>query len=82
MFFWRGASLRATPLPAGTLIAMGGENMVIGAGTTNTNGSDSGGINQWGTLDFASHSDLTNEVDAQSVGTSGIIQIQCSTGLT
>ncbi|MDU2613100.1 MAG: spore coat protein U domain-containing protein, partial [Pseudomonas aeruginosa] len=46
------------------------------------NGSVSGGINQWGTLDFGSHSDLTNVVDAQTVGTSGNIQIQCSTGLT
>ncbi|WP_217903956.1 Csu type fimbrial protein [Bordetella genomosp. 4] len=67
---------------AGTLVGQVGVQMVIGAGCTIINGSVAGGINQWGTLDFGTYADLTNVVDAQAVGTSGNIQIQCSTGLT
>ena len=82
LLFCACASLLGTAQAAGTLIGQVGVQMVIGAGCTIINGSVSGGINQWGTLDFGSHSDLTNVVDAQTVGTSGNIQIQCSTGLT
>ena len=72
----------STAQAAGTLVGQVGVQMVIGAGCTVINGSVSGGINQWGTVDFGTHADLTNVVDAQTVGTSGNIQIQCSTGLT
>lgn len=82
LLFCACASPLGTAQAAGTLIGQVGVQMVIGAGCTIINGSVSGGINQWGTLDFGSHSDLTNVVDAQTVGTSGNIQIQCSTGLT
>ncbi|HHW2067098.1 TPA: Csu type fimbrial protein [Pseudomonas aeruginosa] len=82
LLFCSCASLLGTAQATGTLIGQVGVQMVIGAGCTIINGSVSGGINQWGTLDFGSHSDLTNVVDAQTVGTSGNIQIQCSTGLT
>lgn len=72
----------STAQAAGTLVGQVGVQMVIGAGCTVINGSVSGGINQWGTVDFGTLADLTNVVDAQTVGTSGNIQIQCSTGLT
>ncbi|MFO6016895.1 hypothetical protein ACLBUZ_27510, partial [Pseudomonas aeruginosa] len=71
LLFCACASLLGTAQAAGTLIGQVGVQMVIGAGCTIINGSVSGGINQWGTLDFGSHSDLTNVVDAQTVGTSG-----------
>ncbi|AZC24262.1 Sigma-fimbriae uncharacterized subunit [Pseudomonas sessilinigenes] len=79
-----GAFLGLVSLPslAGTLVGQVGVRMVIGAGCTIINGSVNGGVNQWGTLDFGSHADLTNVVDAQTVGANGNIQIKCSTGLT
>lgn len=67
---------------AGTLSGQVGVQMVIGAGCTVINGSVSGGVNQWGTIDFGTHPDLTSVVDAQSIGASGNIQIQCSTEVT
>jgi spore coat protein U-like protein len=76
------ALLQAPAHAAGSLVGQVGVQMVIGAGCSIINGSVSGGINQWGTLDFGSHSDLTGAVDTQTVGSTGNIQIQCSTGLT
>lgn len=67
---------------AGTLAGQVGVQMVIGAGCTVINGTVASGVNQWGTLDFGTHADLNNVVDAQTVGASGNIQIQCSTDLT
>ncbi|WP_430443619.1 MAG: Csu type fimbrial protein [Pseudomonas piscis] len=75
-------SLACSSAMAGTLAGQVGVRMVIGAGCSVINGSVSGGVNQWGTLDFGSHSDLTNLVDAQAIGSNGNIQIKCSTGLT
>ncbi|KAF1069396.1 MAG: hypothetical protein GAK45_01112 [Pseudomonas citronellolis] len=76
------ALLQSPAHAAGTIAGQVGVQMTIGAGCSIINGSVSGGVNQWGTLDFGSHPDLTNAVDAQTVGTTGNIQIQCSTGLT
>ncbi|MBI7310855.1 spore coat U domain-containing protein [Pseudomonas aeruginosa] len=86
MTFLKTASISIFIAPhaqaAGTITGQVGVQLVIGPGCTIINGSVNGGINQWGTLDFGTHSDLTNVIDAQTVGTSGNIQIQCSTGLT
>lgn len=78
------AAFSQTPAQAaGTLAGQVGVQMVIGAGCTVTNGTvDGSGVNQWGTLDFGTHPDLSNAIDAQIVGSSGNIQIECSTGLT
>ncbi|WP_372437230.1 spore coat U domain-containing protein [Pseudomonas chlororaphis subsp. aureofaciens] len=76
------AGLHGTAQATGSLAGQVGVQMVIGAGCTISSGSVSGGINQWGTLDFGTHSDLSNLVDAQTVGANGNIQIKCSTGLT
>lgn len=65
----------------GMLIGQVGVQMVIGVGCIIINGSVSGGINQWGILDFGSYFDFINVVDVQIVGISGNIQIQCSIGL-
>ncbi|MCV4131060.1 spore coat U domain-containing protein [Pseudomonas aeruginosa] len=67
---------------ASSLTGEVGVKIDIGAGCAIVNGGANDSINQWGTLDFGTHPDLTNVVDAQTVGTSGNIQIQCSTGLT
>lgn len=67
---------------AGTLAGQVGVQIVIGAGCTVVNGTVDGGVNQWGTIDFGTHANLSNVIDAQTVGASGNIQIQCSTGLT
>jgi spore coat protein U-like protein len=67
---------------AGSLTGQVGVQITIGAGCTVTNGSVAGGANQWGTIDFGTHPDLVNVVDAQVVGASGNIQIQCNDGVT
>jgi spore coat protein U-like protein len=66
----------------GTLAGQVGVQITIGAGCTITNGSIAGGVNNWGTINFGTHADLVNVIDAQTVGASGNIQILCSTGLT
>lgn len=65
----------------GTLAGQVGVQLTIGAGCTITNGSVSGGVNQWGTINFGTHADIANVIDAQTVGAAGNIQILCSTGL-
>lgn len=81
--FVMAAFSQAPAQAAGTLTGQVGVQMVIGAGCSVTNGTvDGSGVNQWGTLDFGTHPDLANAVDADIAGTSGNIQIQCSTGLT
>ncbi|WXL27871.1 spore coat U domain-containing protein [Ectopseudomonas mendocina] len=79
-----GAILLGSPVHA-SANNLAGEvevKMVIGAGCSITNGNVNAGVNQWGTLDFGSHSELSNIIDAQTLGSSGNIQIKCSTGLS
>lgn len=69
---------------AGTLSGEIGVKLVIGAGCTVGNGSINGTVNNWGTMDFGTQSNLTNVVDAGVVGTGGsnTVTITCSNGLT
>ena len=69
---------------AGTLTGKIGVQLVIGAGCTVNNNSTAGGTNNWGTLDFGTHSTLTNIIDGTVIGSNGSngITIVCSEGLT
>lgn len=84
-----GASLLAMALmgnahAAGTLTGNIGVSLTIGSGCTVTNGSVSGGNNEWGTLDFGTYSDLTNVVDGTVTGSDGAntVTVACSAGLS
>ncbi|CAM3908731.1 hypothetical protein BOTU111921_00040 [Bordetella tumbae] len=70
---------------AGSISGQIGVQMVIEPSCMVTSGSDaSSGTEQWGTLDFGTHSDLVNTKNAQFVGVSGnaALEISCSQGLT
>ncbi|WP_297201966.1 spore coat U domain-containing protein [uncultured Pluralibacter sp.] len=69
---------------AGTLTGKIGVQLVIGAGCTVNNNSTSEGSNNWGTLDFGTHSSLNSIIDGTVTGSNGSsgITINCSEGLT
>lgn len=55
--------------------------LTIGNGCSVTGGSTGGTVNDFGTLDFGQYSSLADIITGQSTGTSGAIQIQCTTAL-
>ena len=68
---WSGflaLSIAGTVQAAGSLTGNIGVTLNIGEGCTVSNGSASGGTNQWGTLDFGTYSDLTNVIDGSVTG--------------
>lgn len=69
---------------AGTLNGEIGVKLTIGAGCTVSNGGVANGVNNWGTIDFGTHSNLTNAIDGTLIGTNGTstISINCTDGLT
>lgn len=69
---------------AGTLTGNIGVTLTIGEGCTVTNGSVTGGTNEWGKLDFGTYSDLTNIIDGTVTGSDGsnTVTVTCSKGLS
>ncbi len=68
---------------AGTLSGKIGVKLTIGAGCTVNNSTSEEGSNNWGTVDFGTHSSLSNIIDADMVGSGseGAISIECSEGV-
>lgn len=84
---WSGLlalSIAGTVQAAGSLTGNIGVTLNIGEGCTVSNGSVSGGTNEWGTLDFGTYSDLTNVIDGSVTGSDGsnTVSVTCSSGLS
>lgn len=79
------AALGQTPIAAaGSISGQIGVQIVIEPSCMIRSGSTTnGGVEQWGTLSFGTHSDLTTPKAAQTIGvSSGNFEVQCSEGLT
>jgi spore coat protein U-like protein len=72
------------PAVAETLTGEIGVSLIIGDGCTIGNDDDTDNANEWGTLDFGTHADVTSVIDGTVVGTdsSSAVTVTCSTGLT
>jgi len=67
----------------GLLVGQVGVQLTISTGCTIGNGSVTGGINQWGTLNFGNYADVTSIINGTVAGSNGsAVTITCSTGLT
>ncbi|WP_159564973.1 Csu type fimbrial protein [Budvicia diplopodorum] len=66
---------------AGTINGNLNVQLTIGNGCSVTGGSTGGSVNDFGTLNFGQYSSLANLINGQSTGTSGAVQIQCTTSL-
>jgi spore coat protein U-like protein len=77
-------SLTSTAHSAGSLSGEIGVKLVIGNGCSVDNGSATGGVNNWGLMDFGTQANLVSSVDATLIGANntGPVTINCSTGLT
>lgn len=68
----------ANTFAAGSITGTLGVKLVLGSGCVVTGGSTSGATNDFGTVDFGSHSTLDSIITAQSSGSLGSIQLNCS----
>lgn len=66
---------------AETLTGQLSVRLIIGPGCTVTNGSSTGGVNSWGTLDFGTKADLNNAFSSRALGADNAnpITITCNT---
>jgi spore coat protein U-like protein len=80
------AALLTLPLGAqavGSLTGQMGVQLTISTGCTIGNGTTTGGINQWGSINFGNYADLTSIINGNLTGTNGnAVTVTCSTGLT
>lgn len=65
---------------AGELQGQMNVQLIVGTGCTVTNGSESGGVNTFGSLTFGDYTNLDNTIDGRSVGSGGggSFGLQCS----
>lgn len=72
----------AHALAAGELQGQLNVQLIVGTGCTITNGSESGGVNTFGSLTFGDYTSLDNVIDGRSLGNAGgnSFGVQCSLG--
>ncbi|NMP25719.1 fimbrial major subunit CsuA/B family protein [Rahnella sp. SAP-1] len=77
-------SLSPTALAAGTLTGQIGVQLTISTGCTVGNGTNTGGTNQWGNINFGNYADLTSVINGTLLGANGTsaVTVTCNTGLT